>query len=225
MAEDRYNLRYTGQQIDQYLGKAAACGAVSEYDKVKYTAPTGSGSATFEGTAFNVSVSGTPTGEIGITSSGDGTSYTPTGTVACPTLNVIPTSDTESTFVASSADGGGSVTAGSAASFTTEPSLSYSIGTGADAETLTITFDKGVFNGGSPTSVTLPTFSQKTVVTAVDVTAGTPQNVNLSGDAVRFSFSGDSLTSTGQNTATGNITNVTVGVDANSYATLEKNGL
>lgn len=71
----------------------------------------------------------TPSGSI---STGTGTAnYTPAGSVSTPTITVTPS--TVSKYVASSASGGGSVTAGSAASCTL-PNLTTTV---AD-ETLSI---------------------------------------------------------------------------------------
>lgn len=205
------------------FGDMSTLGDLAYYDKASYTKPTGTGSATFEGTAFTATVKGTPTGAVNVNpATGTGTTYTPAGTVACPVTTVTPTTETTGNYVATSATGGGSVTAGTAASFTVDPSLTATLGTGAEAETLTITFDKGTFDGGTPTDVTLPSFTAKSIVTDVAVDATGTQSVNLAGTSVKLAFTGEELTSTGSNTATGNITGFTVGTTSD-YVTPENN--
>ena len=125
--------------------------------------------------AKDVSVSGTTTGSVNVTksavtvskaSSGTAT-YTPSGTnaassvsgsctvtpegsVSTPTITVTPNTATK--YVASSATGGGSVTAGSAASFTATVA----------SETLTLGW-----TANTPTAVTLPSFSSQTIATGI----------------------------------------------------------
>ena len=127
-------------------------------------------SATFTGTSFSSTGTFTPSGTVAVTLKQTSTSadlttsdYTPEGTVSAPTITVIP-----STATVKVRDTAGSVTAGTAASFT-QGSDSFTAAThGTDqytsaswtgvvddqTETLTISFtpgsfSSGAFNGGS----------------------------------------------------------------------------
>ena len=163
--------------------------------------------------------------------------YTPAGSVSTPTITVTP-----STTSIQVLDQDGSVSAGSAASFTsgtfsggsftqgidqfTAPSLTTSV----SGETLTIGFSAGSFSQGSdtfvaathgadtfttntPTSVTLPTFTAQTVATGI-----------TSASSTQPSFTGTEATISSTGTATGTITltdsdktiNITVSPDARS---------
>ena len=149
---------------------------------------------TFTGTEGNISVSGTPSGTITI---GEGTAnYTPAGSVSAPTITVTPS--TETAYVAASATGGGSVSAGTAAS-ATMPVLETSVSN----ENLTFSWTAGSFTANTPTSVTLPTFSSQTVVSGISsATASTP---SFTGTGVDLEFSGTSLSSTGTFTPSGTV--------------------
>lgn len=155
----------------QAFGDLSALGALAYKDSA-----SGSGTVAVPKTytttvtpqAKNVSVSGTTTGSVsetkgkvtvGKASSGT-TTYTPEGSVSTPTITVTPS--TTSKYVASSATGGGSVSAGTAAACTL-PQLSTSV----TNETLTIGWDAGSFTANTPTAVTLPSFSQQTIATGI----------------------------------------------------------
>ena len=92
--------------------------------------------------------------------------YTPAGSVSTPTITVTPSTTTK--YVASSATGGGAVTAGSAAACTL-PVLTLSVAN----ENLTIGWSAGSFTANTPTSVTLPTFSSQTIATGISSATST----------------------------------------------------
>lgn len=189
--------------------------------------PTGTVSKpTFSGTEGNVSVTGTPAGTI---SSGSGTAnytpagtimtgtgtanYTPAGTVGTPTITVTPSTTTK--YVAASATGGGSVTAGSAAACTL-PVLTTSVAN----ETLTIGWAAGEFTPNTPTAVTLPSFSSQTIATGISSATssqpsftGTGAELKFSGTGTRLTFSGSSMTSSGKFTPAGNVSQPTFSGD------------
>lgn len=148
----------------------------------------------FTGTEGTVTVSGTPAGSI---SAGTGTAnYTPSGSVAAPTVTVTP--KTETAYVATSASGGGSRTAGTAAQCTL-PTLSTTV----NDETLTISWTAGSFTPNTPTAVTMPSFTSKTVATGIQsATASAPA---FTGDGVHLNFSGTSMSSTGKFTPAGSV--------------------
>ena len=151
---------------------------------------------TFSGTAGSLSVSGTPAGTIGI---GEGTAnYTPAGSISTPTITVTPATETQ--YVASSTSGGGSVSAGSAASCTLPTvATSYDDST----ETLSMTFTAGSFTANTPTVVTLPTFAAKSNVTGIE--SASSSQPSFTGTGVELTFSGNSLTSTGSFTPEGTV--------------------
>jgi hypothetical protein len=150
----------------------------------------------FTGTSGNLSVSGTPAGTIGI---GSGSAnYTPAGSVSAPTIDVTPSTETQ--YVAGSTSGGGSVTAGSAASCTL-PTVSTTYDD--NTETLSLSFTPGTFTPNVPTSVTMPTFTAKTNVTGI--TSASASAPAFTGTGVELTFSGNSLTSTGTFTPEGTI--------------------
>lgn len=161
----------------------------------KFT-PSGSVSQpTFSGTETSISVKGIPSGTI---SKGTGTAnYTPSGSVSTPTITVTPSTQTK--YVAASATGGGSVTAGKAASCTL-PSLGMTVANNR----LTFTWNSGSFTANTPTAVTLPSFSSQTIVTGISsATSTTP---SFTGDGAELKFTGNELTSTGKTTPTGSVT-------------------
>ena len=86
--------------------------------------------------------------------------FTPQGSVSAPTVTVTPSSTTK--YVASSADGGGSVSQGSPASCSM-PVLSTTV----ENEVLEIGWTDGSFTPNTPTSVTLPTFASQDIVTGI----------------------------------------------------------
>ncbi len=98
--------------------------------------------------------------------------YTPEGTVSAPTVTVTPS--TETVYVPSSATGGGSVTAGTAASCTL-PTLEVSVSN----ETMSLSWTAGSFTANTPTGVTLPTFAGQTVVSGI--TSATASQPTFSG--------------------------------------------
>lgn len=143
----------------------------------------------------------TPAGTIGV---GDGTAnYTPAGTISADTTgttnytpegSVTVTATDTSVYVAGSADGGGSVTDGTAASCTL-PTWSASLGEAgtADEETLIFDWSAGSFTANTPTAVTLPTFSSQTVVDSVDSSAtfaGTGTELSFAGTGAELTFEG-----------------------------------
>lgn len=152
--------------------------------------------------AKNVSVSGTTTGSVSVTKEKVGVratnpqpqpvmNYVPGGTVSTPTITVTPSTTTK--YVASSTTGGGSVTAGTAASFSATVS----------GETLTL-----AWSANTPTAVTLPSFSSQTIATGIS--SATSTQPTFTGNGVRLetevtvardaSFTGASMTSTGSYT-------------------------
>ena len=162
---------------------------------------------TFTGTQGSVSVKGTPAGTIG---TGTGTAnYTPDGSVSAPAITVTPSTTTK--YVASSASGGGSVTAGSAAACTL-PTLSTSVAN----ETLTIGWTAGSFTANTPTAVTLPSFASQTIATGISsATASQPE---FTGTGVQLKFTGSELTSTGSFTPSGSVSQPTFTGDEGSVS-------
>ena len=153
---------------------------------------------TFTGSEKTVSVSGTPTGSIG---TGSGTAnYTPAGSISIPTITVNPSTATK--YAAASATGGGSVTAGKAATCTL-PVLTTSVAN----ETLTIGWTAGSFSANTPTAVTLPSFSAQQIVSGIS--SATSSQPTFSGEAVELIFTGDALTSTGKFTPSGDVSQPT----------------
>ena len=148
----------------------------------------------FTGTEGNVSVSGTPAGTISV---GTGSAnYTPSGSVAAPTVTVTPASSTG--YVAASATGGGAVTAGTAAS-ATMPVLSTTVSN----ENLILSWTEGSFTPNTPTAVTLPSFTSKNIVTGISsATASAPA---FTGDGVNLKFSGSTMSSSGKFTPAGSV--------------------
>lgn len=153
---------------------------------------------TFTGTEGNVSVTGTPAGTISV---GTGSAnYTPAGTVSTPTITVTPNTATK--YVAGSATGGGSVTAGSAASCTL-PTLATSV----TDETLTLSWTAGSFTANRPTAVTLPSFSSQTIVSGIK--SASSSQPTFTGTGANLQFSGSSMSSSGKFTPAGNVSQPT----------------
>ena len=153
---------------------------------------------TFTGTEGSVSVSGTPSGTIGV---GTGAAnYTPGGTVSTPTITVTPTASTG--YVASSATGGGSVTSGTAAS-ATMPVLETSVSN----DTLVLSWTPGSFTANTPTSVTLPSFTSKNIVTGISNASSSQPS--FTGTGVNLTFSGATMSSSGAFTPEGTVSQPT----------------
>lgn len=153
---------------------------------------------TFTGTEGNVSVSGTPAGTIGV---GTGSAnYTPGGTVSTPTITVTPASSTG--YVAGSATGGGTVTAGTAAQ-ATMPTLQTSVSN----ENLVLSWTAGSFTPNTPTAVKLPSFTSKTIVTGIK--SATSSQPSFTGDGVNLKFTGTTMSSSGKFTPSGSVSQPT----------------
>lgn len=174
---------FTGNELTS-TGKVTASGTVS--------------TPTFSGDAGSVSVSGVPEGSISV---GNGAAnYTPAGTIGVQTVDVNLNTTTK--YVATSATGGGTVTAGTAASCVM-PVLETTV----TGETLTINWSEGNFTANTPTSVTLPSFTNQTIATSVSDAAVTQPE--FTGTAVNLRFTGSSTTSTGTFTPTGAVSQPT----------------
>lgn len=153
---------------------------------------------TFTGTEGSVTVTGTPSGTISV---GTGSAnYTPAGTVSTPTITVTPSTETK--YVATSATGGGSVSAGSAASCTL-PTLQTSVSN----ETLTLSWTAGSFTANTPTTVTLPSFTSQTIVKGIS--SATSSQPSFTGTGANLKFSGSSMSSTGSFTPAGSVSQPT----------------
>ena len=139
---------------------------------------------TFSGSETTSTGSFTPAGNVTISKAATGTAnYTPEGTVSQPTTTV--TLNTATKYVAASATGGGSVTAGSAASCTL-PVLTTSV----TNETLTLGWSAGSFTANTPTAVTLPSFSSQTIATGVQSASTTQPTFTGTGAVLTGTFSG-----------------------------------
>lgn len=161
-----------------------------------------SGSYTPSGTISNTITVGTstvnstftPKGTVSITTADSGTAnYTPAGTVSTPTITVKTSNATK--YVATSASGGGSVMAGSAASCTL-PTFSTSVSN----ETLTLSWTNGSFSANTPTKVTLPTFSSQSIATGISAATSSTPTFTGTGAILQADFVG------AQGSATGNVT-------------------
>lgn len=176
------------------LGDLAYKDAASGYYTPEGTVST----PTFTGTMSTVSVSGTPSGSINI---GSGTAnYTPAGTVSTPEITI--NSQSSNGYVAESETGGGSVSAGVAAS-ATMPVFETSVSN----ETLVLSWTPGSFTPNTPTAVTLPSFSNKNIVTGI--TGATASQPTFTGTGVELEFTGDQLSSTGTFTPEGAVSQPT----------------
>ena len=173
--------------------------------------PSGSVSQpTFNGSTSTVTVTGTPSGSIGISTGTGIANYTPSGSVSKPSFTGTAGSVSVSGTPAGSI-GTGSGTANytpsgsvSAPTITVTPNTTsvYSItdvGTapswsaGVSNETLSFTWSAG----------SQPSRESKTVATGIkSATASTP---NFTGTGVQLTFSGDSMTSTGTFTPSGSV--------------------
>ena len=177
---------------------------------------------TFTGTQGNLQVTGKPMGNIttgtgtsnytpaGTISKGTGTAnYTPEGSVSTPNITVTPS--TVSKYVATSATGGGSATAGTAASCTL-PTLTTSVAN----ETLTIGWSAGSFTANTPTAVTMPSFTSQTIATGISSATssqpsftGTGAELKFTGTGANLKFEGLNLVSTGTFTPEGTVSQPT----------------
>lgn len=156
----------TGDYFDEYI-TVNPSGTTYQWEKFGSTQIDidNLGNLAYKDTA---SASYTPVGTVSQPTF-SGSSTTSTGTFT-PTGSVTVTPSTTSKYVASSATGGGSVTAGTACTMPT-----YTV----SSEILTIT-------GGSantPTAVTLPSFAQQTIATGITSASfsGTEGSVSVSG--------------------------------------------
>lgn len=211
-----------------YSGEYTPAGSVSQptftgtmSTIVSHITPAGTVSKpSFTGTQGNISVSGTPAGSVsqptftgnqmtmtasltptGSVSAGSGTpNYTPAGSVSAPTVSVTPYTDT--IYEAASPSGGGSVTPGAAASCTL-PTLSMTV----SGEKLIVSFTPGSFIPNTPTGVTLPTFTPKTVATGIQ--SATASQPTFTGTGTRLTFSGEQSSVTLTGTPSGTVSQPT----------------
>lgn len=162
---------------------------------------------TFTGKEGSVSVTGTPAGSITV---GTGSAnYTPAGTVGTPTITVTPS--TVSKYVAGSATGGGTVTAGTAASCTL-PTLEATV----TNENLTLSWTDGSFKANTPTAVKLPSFTSQTIATGI--TSATSSQPSFTGTGVNLKFEGTSMSSSGKFTPAGSVSQPTFSGTAGSVS-------
>ena len=153
---------------------------------------------TFSGDAGSVSVTGTPEGSISV---GNGAAnYTPGGTIGSQSVSIDLNTTTK--YVASSATGGGTTTPGTAAQCQL-PVLDTTV----TGETLTINWTEGTFTANTPTTVTMPTFTNQIIATGVESAA--VSQPEFTGTAVQLKFTGASTTSTGSFTPTGSVSQPT----------------
>lgn len=145
---------------------------------------------TFTGTQGSVSVTGTPSGSVAI-SKGTGTAnYTPEGSVSTPTITVTPSTTTVN-----------SITAVGTLPSCTFPTLATSV----TDETLTLSWTDGSFDAG-----TLPTKgSNTTVATGIQSATSTQPTFTGTGAELKATFSGTSMTSTGNFTPAGSVSQPT----------------
>ena len=162
--------------IWQEFGNLDLLGELAYKDTASTTyAPAGSVSQpTFTGTEGNVSVSGTPSGSVEI-STGSGTAnYTPAGTVSTPTITVTPTTTT-----VNSIDAVGTL-----------PELTFTVA----SENLTIAWSAG----------TLPTKgTDTTVATGISSATASQPTFTGTGVNLEAAFTGTELTSSGKYTPSG----------------------
>ena len=173
--------------IESTENKSATVTAASS-GTATYT-PAGSVSKpTFTGSEGNVSVSGTPSGSVGI-SVGTGTAnYTPAGSVS-----VTPTVTVNTTTV-------NSITGVGTLPSCTLPELSM----GVTNETLSLSWSSGSFNAG-----TLPTKGSNTTVATGIKSATATGAFTGTGVELKGTFTGTALTSTGKFTPTGSVSQPT----------------
>lgn len=145
---------------------------VSGVDAHSYTPAGTIAPQTFTGDEADVSVTGTPE-----------------GSVSKPDVTV--TTDKVDEFVASSATGGGAVTAGSPATCIL-PKLTFTV----TGKSLVIGWSEGSFKANTPTAVILPSFVSQVIVQGVSASLASAP-----------AFAGKALTSTGKVTPSGTIEN------------------
>jgi hypothetical protein len=210
----------TGDGYDEYLtiNTGTESNPAYSWEKIGNTdidlsgyAKKGDGITVSSGTAASaktgVSIGNHTVTQGSVSASG---SYTPEGTVAAPSVTV--TLNTASKYVASSATGGGSVTAGTkgTAAKCTLPTLTTTV----EDEILTIGWSAGSFTANTPTtptSVTLPSFASQTIATGVKTATadaptftGTSKTVSVSGSTSGVAVSNHSVTDNGHtHTVTG----------------------
>ena len=177
----------------QEFGSTGSLKALAFKDSASGTyTPAGSVSQpTFSGNAGSVSVSGTPTGSVTISTGSSGTAnYTPGGTVSQPTTTV--TLNTTDVY---------SITAVGTLPTCTLPTWTGTV----ENENLTIAWTNGSFSQG-----TLPTKGSKQVV-ATSVNSATTTQPTFSGNGARLvaTFNGESLNSTGTFTPEGTVSKPT----------------
>ena len=175
------------------LGDVSMLGDLALKDSASGTyTPAGSVSSTFTGTDISYTPAGTVSFTGGTVSSTG--SFTPEGTVSTPDITVTPTTATIAEF-----DSAGSVVAGTAAS-AVMPTLSFT--PDASTENLTIAWTDGSFTANTPTSVTLPTSKNTSVMTAASAAlasapsfTGSAGSVSVSGTAAgTATFTGTAAT-------------------------------
>lgn len=189
---------HSGGTAGELAYKSSASGSTTVAVPKTYT-------TTVTPTAKDVSVTGTTTGSVSFTKStvdvkpnATGTAankYTPAGTNASsavsgscsvtPQGSINVTTSNVSKYVATSATGGGAVTAGTAASCTMP---TYTVA--SNSETLVIS--AGSFTANTPTSVTLPSFSSQSIATGIDTKTftGSSSTGTISGTAAAQTFTG-----------------------------------
>lgn len=186
------------------FGDTSSLGDLASKDSASGTyTPAGTVSQpTFTGTQATIKPKVTAAGSVEI-STGSGTAnYTPAGTVSQPTTTV--TLNTASKYVASSATGGGSVTAGTAAS-ATMPVLTTSVAN----ETLTLGWTAGSFTANTPTAVTLPSFSSQTIATSVKSATTTQPTFTGTGVDLEATFTGTEVEGSATYTPAGSVSQPT----------------
>lgn len=160
----------------QEYGDLSLLGELAYKDTASTTyAPAGNVSQpTFTGTEGNVSVSGTPSGSV-VISSGSGTSnYTPEGTISTPIVTVTPSTTTVNSIEAVG----------------TLPDLVFNVSN----ENLTISWSAG----------TLPTKgTDTTVATGISSVSSTQPTFTGTGVNLEAEFTGTELTSSGKYTPSG----------------------
>lgn len=146
--------------------------------------PTGNNQSSAVSGTCAVTATGTVATTYNGTSSGANGNFTPAGSVSTPTITVTPS--TTSKYVATSSTGGGSVTAGSAASFTATVAN----------ETLTLGW-----TANTPTAVTLPSFSSQTIATGISSATSTQPTFTGTKIYAHHTFTGSSASGTISGTA------------------------
>ena len=166
----KWNEFGAGSALKALAYKSQAAGSTS------YT-PGGDITSTFTGISTAVSVKGTPTGDITVSTAGT-TNYKPEGTVANPSITLSKATVYSITDVGQL------------------PSCAFpSFEATVNNEVLTLNWVKGSWDPG-----TVPSRSSYSVATGATATAG-----KFTGTAVRIAFDGHELTSTGSYAASGDV--------------------